>query len=94
MKKHKLGLSITWYEFDKDSDEENANKVISYISKNDAKGESYDDDLSDEEIPISFRILVTKWEGACIELERQKKEIRLIHQDKEQLATIIACMKE
>lgn len=82
LKKHELGLSITWYESENDSDEENANKVMAYICKHDAKGESSDDNLSDEEIDASFRLLITKWEETCIEIERQNKTISVLCKDK------------
>lgn len=79
MKKHKLGLSITWSESNNDNDEEKANKVMAYIGKHDVKGESSDRGLSDEKIVYSFRILITKWEEACIKIERPKKTISVIH---------------
>ena len=86
-----MGLSITWFVSDNDSDEENTNKVIAYIGKHDFEGESCDEDIYGEEITVSFRLLITK---CCIDLERQKKIISFLHQDKEQLATIITCIKK
>lgn len=55
---------------------------MAYIGKPDVKGKSSDEDLSDEAIDASFRILNTKWEEACNEIEIQKKRISVLHQDK------------
>lgn len=67
---------------------------MTYIGKHDDESESSDEDLSDEKIVALFRLLITKWEEACIKIERQKKIISVLHQDKKQLPTIITCLKE
>lgn len=51
---------MPWFESDNDSDQDNPNKVMACIGKHDVKGESCDDGLSDEEIIVSFRLLITK----------------------------------
>lgn len=78
-------MSITWSDSDNECDGENVNKVIAYICKCNTEGESSDEDLTSEEIDDSFKLLITKWEEACMEIERLKKIISDLHQIKRNL---------
>lgn len=69
---------------------------MEYIGKHGAKSESSDEDLSDEDIVVSLRLLITKWikRKVYIEIENKKKTIVVLYQDKHQITTIITGLKE
>lgn len=66
-------MTITWSEFDDESEEESANKVIAFTRKYESGEESSDEDMSEEKLVATFRFLHAKWKEACITTEKQKK---------------------
>lgn len=49
-----------------DSDRETANSVIAFTGKLESESVFSDEDMTDEDLVATYRLVYTKWEKACI----------------------------
>lgn len=89
LSKQKMRLYITWSNSDNESEGEYVNIVMAYSRKYKAKSESSNEDMMNEELASTYRLLLNKWEEACMEVANQKKTINGILQEKVKQATTI-----
>jgi hypothetical protein len=73
-------MSITWSDSDEKNKGETTNKVIAFTDKYETSSNTSNEDLIDEELAEPYRILVTKWEEACILVDRHKKTLKALFQ--------------
>lgn len=85
-------MTITWYEFGDEREEETANKLMAYIGK--YESHSSDEDMTDEELAETFRLLYTKWNESCITLKKKKKTISVLHKEKEKHVSTITSLED
>jgi hypothetical protein len=52
---------------------ETTNNVIAFTGKYETSSNTINEDLIDEELAEPYRMLVTKWEEACILVDKHKK---------------------
>lgn len=60
LKKQKKGLSITWSGLDDEREGEITNKIMTLIGKYKYGSESSDEDISEEELVATYRLLYAK----------------------------------
>lgn len=59
-------MSITWFDYDDESERDIANKVMAFTRKYDFYSEFSDEDISEEELFDTYRLILTYWKEACL----------------------------
>lgn len=57
LKKQKKGLFITWSNSNDESEGETTNRLMVFTRKYEPEGESSDEDMSDEKLFVTYRLL-------------------------------------
>ncbi|XP_057432426.1 uncharacterized protein LOC130725194 [Lotus japonicus] len=87
--KQKKSMVVTWPDEDNEDEEElSANRVNAFSGTVDGS-ESSDEEMTDEELEETYRLLHTKWEEACKLLEEQEDNIEQLKSENEKLRGII-----
>lgn len=63
---------------------------MTFTGKYDIYSESSDEDISEEKLDDTYKLLFTKWKEACLREEKQKKIIIALLPVKEKLDSTIA----
>ena len=87
-------MSSNWSNFEDESEEEITNRVMTFTIKYEFDSESSDEDISDQELTETYKLLYTKWKESCMVGEKQKKTISALLQEKEKLISINNRLKE
>lgn len=66
LKKQNMGLSISWYEFNNESDGQGDNNVIAFTHKYYSCSESGDEDMFAIEVAKTYRKLLIEWKDCHI----------------------------
>lgn len=80
LKTHKKGFSVSWSDFDDEAEGETTNKVMDFIGKYESGGDSGDEDMIEEELAATFKLLHSKWEKVCVTGKKLKKTINVLLQ--------------
>ncbi|XP_057449186.1 uncharacterized protein LOC130740550 [Lotus japonicus] len=87
--KQKKSMVVTWSDEDTEDEEElSANRVNAFSGTVDGS-ESSDEEMTDEELEETYRLLHTKWEEACKLLKEQEDNIEQLKSENEMLRGII-----
>lgn len=84
LKKQKKSMITTWSD-DESDDDEVSNRVQAFTTRYESGEDSSDDEISEEEVAETYKLLYVKWEEACIMGERLKKTVSHLSQEKEEL---------
>jgi len=89
-------MSSTWYDeyFEGECEDEKTNLVMDFTGKCESCNESSDEDISDEELAETYKLLYIKWEEVCMFRDKQKKSISGFLFEKEKLVATITSLQE
>lgn len=87
-------MSATWCDSEDENEEKTTNRVMTFTGKYKSDSEANDEDISDEELVETYKILYSKWKEACIVGDKLKKNISAFHQKKEKLVSTITGLED
>lgn len=87
-------MSITQSDSNDESEEEIDNIVMAFTGKFEHGSESSDEEIIDEELAKTYKILYNQWKEACMIGEKQNKTISVLLLEKEKLGSTIAGLEE
>src|ERR1044072_9072205 len=94
LKKQKKGMAVTWY--DDESEEENddvtANIVKSLTVRVTEDVGSSDEEMTDEELADTYKLMFTNWKEMCVTCEKQKKIILDLSNENSRLKDAATCL--
>ena len=72
LKKQKKGMVVTWSDDDSNDDSEDltANVVMALTVKNGVEGDSSDEEMSEEELAETYKLMYIKWKELCVICEK------------------------
>lgn len=65
-----------------------------FTGKYESGGDSSDEDMIDEELAASYRLLYTKWEESFMTIEHHKKTTSVLHKENDKLVSTIIGLEE
>ncbi|XP_057452420.1 uncharacterized protein LOC130744244 [Lotus japonicus] len=83
LKKQSKGMVATWS--DDDSGEEGETQVLGFTMRCSSENGSSDDDISEEELAETYRLLFNKWEEACNHGKKLELTVAGLEADKKRL---------
>lgn len=91
LKKRKERLSITWYEFDGESEKEITIRVMTFTGKLDFCSETSNKEMSVEELAEIYREILIEWKDSHY---KRKEDHKCYTPQKEKLGSTITSLKE
>ena len=70
-----------------------ANVVMALTVKNDVEGDSSDEEMTDEELAETYKLMYNKWKELCVVCEKQKKIINTLTQENTNLKSMSSCQE-
>src|ERR1044072_3569550 len=95
LKKQKKGMVVTWSDDDSDDDSEDvtANVVMALTAKNCVGAGSSDEEMSEEKLAETYKLMYTKWKELCVICDKQKKIINTLTQENVHLKNMSTCQE-
>ena len=86
---------VTWSDDDSDDDSEDvtANVVMALTVKNDVESDSSYEEMSEEELAETYKLMYTKWKELCVICEKQKNIMNSLTQENEHLKSMSTCQE-
>src|ERR1044072_8497901 len=69
------------------------NRVTALTVSCNAKDESSDEEMTDEELAETYKLIYTQWKELCIVYEKQKKDINTLTQENDNLKNTSTCQE-
>src|ERR1044072_1625594 len=91
LKKQKKGMVVTWS--NDESEDVTANVVKALAVRNTVECDSSDEEMTDEELAETYKLMYTKWKELCIVCEKQKKIFNTLTQENINLKSMSTCQE-
>ncbi|XP_057452470.1 uncharacterized protein LOC130744299 [Lotus japonicus] len=92
LKKQSKGMVATWS--DDDSEEEDETQVLGFTVKCSSENGSSDDDISEEKLAETYRLMFNKWEEACSHGKKLELTVVALEADKKILKDMNKSLQE
>src|ERR1044072_6501380 len=95
LKKQKKGMVVTWSDDDSEDDSEDvtANVVKALTVRADVEEDSSDEEMNDEELADTYKLMYTKWKELCVICEKQKKIIHNLTEENAGMKNTSTCQE-